>query len=186
MNLIVNVTQSWGIGCQDRLLVSIPADLKRFRQLTTGKTVILGRKTLATFPGGRPLKNRANLILSTRMDRAEEGAAVFRSLDALLQAVKELPEEDVWVLGGASVYRQLLPYCRKAFLTRTFTDPPADAFFPDLTKLENWTLVHTSPIYEEDGVRFQYQDYVNNSPRPIVSPAPDPVKSHKLIKNFSA
>lgn len=164
MNLIVNVTQNWGIGFEDKLLVSLRADLERFARLTTGKTLILGRRTLATFPGGRPLKNRTNLILSASPGYAVEGAAVVRSLEALLQAIKTLPPEDVWVAGGESVYRQLLPYCRAAFVTRVSVTPPADRFFPDLDRLEQWTLVQASPMMEENGSRFQYLEYRNSAP----------------------
>lgn len=167
MNLIVNVTQDWGIGFEGRLLVSLAADLKRFAKLTTGKTILLGRKTLATFPGGRPLKNRTNLILSTDAGFTVEGAAVVRSLDGLLQAVKGLPPEDVWVVGGSSVYRQLLPYCQAAFVTKTAVNLPADCFFPDLDGLENWTLVQASPVEEENGIRFQYLEYKNRTPQEL-------------------
>lgn len=167
MNLIVNVTQNWGIGFENRLLVSLRADLKRFAQLTTGKTILLGRKTLATFPGGRPLQNRTNLILSADSGYSVEGASVIRSLDALLQTVKSLPPEDVWVVGGSSVYRQLLPYCRTAFVTKVLVSPPADCFFPDLDRLAQWTLAQDSPMMEENGIRFQYLEYRNSSPLAI-------------------
>ena len=152
MNCIVNVSQNWGIGNSNQLLFSICADLKRFRQLTTGKVVILGRKTLQTFPGGRPLKNRTNLILSATAGFQVEGATVYRSASQLLQALREYPQEQLCVIGGASVYELLLPYCR---------------FFPNLDALEHWTLTAASDVMEEDGVRFQYLDYRNQAPLPL-------------------
>ena len=106
MDLIVNVCENWGIGRDGKLLVSISADLKRFRQLTTGKTVILGRKTLSTFPGGRPLKNRTNLILS-RSTAAVEGAEVLPDLPALFARLRDCDLARVSVIGGASVYRRI-------------------------------------------------------------------------------
>ena len=164
MNLIVNVTENWGIGLENNLLVTISADLKRFRSLTMGKTVILGRKTLETFPGGRPLKGRRNLILSTNPDYQPEGAEVFRSKEALLEEVRKLDPETVCVIGGASVYEALLPYCHTAQITKTYVNCKADRFFPDLDAMDNWAIEKTYDMEEENGIRFQYIDYVNKSP----------------------
>ncbi len=167
MNCIVNVCEDWGIGLNGRLLAAIPADLQRFRQLTTGKTVILGRKTLATFPGGKPLKNRSNFVLSSNPALTLPGAEVFSSLPALLARCRQLPADDLCVIGGASVYEALLPYCREALVTKTLCRPPADRFFPDLDALPGWSVSHTSEILEDGGFRFQYIDYRNNSPLPL-------------------
>ena len=167
MEAIVNVCENWGIGMDNRLLVTLPSDLRRFRALTEGKTVILGRKTLATFPGGKPLKNRNNLILSENPDYFVEDAEVVRSLLALLARVRELPEKAVCVIGGAQIYRLLLPYCSRAFVTRTFLSPPADRFFPALDTLPEWEKTAQSEPLTENGVTFQFEDYVNLSPRPL-------------------
>ena len=107
MNVIVAVDQNWAIGKDGDQLIYLSEDLKRFKSLTTGHPVILGRKTLATFPGGRPLKGRRNLILSRNTDFAPEGAEVFSDVETLRAAAPE----DAFVIGGASVYRQLLPWC---------------------------------------------------------------------------
>ena len=162
MFAVVNADLRWGIGMENQLLVTIRADLQRFRRLTEGKTVILGRKTLETFPGGRPLKNRRNLILSRDTSFCVEGAEVFHDLPPLLAA---LPEDttDVAVIGGASVYAALLPYCDRVFLTRTLTELPADRFFPDLDALPGWEITSQSDILEEGTIRFRYIDYVNQS-----------------------
>ena len=167
MNCVVNVTENWGIGRENDLLVAISADLKRFRQLTTGKTVILGRKTLATFPGGKPLKNRENLVLSRDAALEIPGARVVHSLDELLEVCRTMPTEDLCVIGGASVYELLLPYCSEALVTKTFCCPEADAYFPNLDQLPNWHVRQQSEVLEENGVRFQYVDYENDSPKPL-------------------
>ena len=166
MDLIVNVCENWGIGKDGNLLVSISADLKRFRQLTTGKTVILGRKTLSTFPGGRPLKNRTNLILS-RSTAEVDGAEVLPDLAALFARLRDCELDQVSVIGGASVYRSLLPYCDTAYITKTLLSPEADTFFPNLDEMENWSVREAGDVLEENGVRFQYLDYVNRSPLPL-------------------
>ena len=113
MDCIVNVTQNWGIGKDGDLLVSIPTDLRRFRALTTGKTVIYGRKTLLTFPHARPLPNRENWILSATPGFSVPGAAVFPSLAALQEAMRTRPADSLCLIGGASVYRALLPWCTR-------------------------------------------------------------------------
>ena len=167
MNCIVNVTENWGIGRENSLLVSISADLRRFRQLTTGKTVILGRRTLSTFPGGKPLKNRENLVLSRNPGLVIPGARVVHNLEELLDVCRAVPAEDLCVIGGASVYELLLPYCRKALVTKTLCSPEADAFFPNLDLLPGWHVRETSAVLEENGLRFQYVDYENDHPLPF-------------------
>lgn len=164
MNCIVNVTQNWGIGFENQLLVSISADLKRFRQLTTGKTVILGRKTLATFPGGKPLKNRTNLLLSTDRTLDVAGAIVAHDLEELLAYCHQCSNDALCVIGGASVYELLLPYCTTAQITRTLVSPEADRFFPNLDLLPGWEITSTSEVFEEQGISFQYVDYKNTAP----------------------
>ena len=155
MNLIAAVDQNWAIGKDGDQLCYIPADLKRFQALTTGHAVILGRKTLATFPGGRPLKNRANLILSRNPDFAPEGARVFHDLDSLLAAAPA----DAFVIGGASVYQALLPCCDRAFITKIDKSWPADAYFPDLDADPAWTVTEEGDWQEHEGLRFRYVTY---------------------------
>ena len=166
MNLIVAVDKNWAIGLGGDQLCYIPADLKRFKALTTGHPVLLGRKTLATFPGGRPLKNRANLILS-RSTAAVEGAEVFPDLPALFARLRSCDLSAVSVIGGASVYRALLPYCDTAYVTKTLIAPEADTFFPNLDEMENWSVREAGEVLEENGVRFRYVDYINRAPLPI-------------------
>lgn len=165
MDAVVNVTEDWGIGLENRLLVSISADLRRFRKLTEGKTVIMGRKTLESLPHSRPLPLRRNLILSRDPNYRVESAEVFPSVSALLEAIKELPPEEVCLIGGASLYAALLPYCRRAFVTKTLCTLSADRFFPNLDELPNWEIMSESAVMEENGVRFRYADYLNREPR---------------------
>ncbi len=167
MELVVNVTENWGIGFENRLLVSISADLRRFRELTTGKTVVLGRKTLETFPNGKPLKNRTNIILTANPEYRAEGALIAHGTDELFALLRAQAREQICVIGGASVYRLLLDYCDTARVTKTYVNLKADAFFPNLDALDNWHVSETSEIYEENGIRFQYVDYVNSSLKPL-------------------
>ena len=155
MNLIAAVDQNWAIGKNGDQLCYIPADLKRFQALTTGHAVILGRKTLATFPGGRPLKNRRNLVLSRNPDFAPEGAEVFRDLDSLLAAAPA----DAFVIGGESVYRALLAHCDRAYITKIHRAWPADAYFPDLAAGPAWAVTQEGEALEQDGLTFRYVTY---------------------------
>lgn len=155
MNLIVAVDQNWAIGKDGDQLVYISEDLKRFKALTLGHPVILGRKTLATFPGGRPLKGRRNLILSTNPAYSVENAEVLPSVEALL----EIAPEDAFVIGGESVYRALLPHCRTAYVTKIDAAFPADRYFPDLDEDPAWVLKEQSEEMEQDGLKFRYLTY---------------------------
>ena len=155
MNVIVAVDQNWAIGKDGDQLVYLSEDLKRFKSLTTGHPVILGRKTLATFPGGRPLKGRRNLILSRSAGFAPEGAEVFSDVEALRAAAPE----DSFVIGGASVYRQLLPWCGTAYVTKIDRAFPADCYFPDLEQDPAWERTEESAPLEQDGIVYRYVTY---------------------------
>jgi dihydrofolate reductase len=155
MNLIVAVDENWAIGKGGDQLVYIRADLKRFKELTTGHPVILGRKTLATFPGGRPLKGRRNLILSATPGYEVEGAEVFADADSLLATAPK----DSFVIGGESVYRALLDRCDTAYVTKIQAAFPADRYFPDLDAHPDWQVVEQGDVLEEEGIRFQYVTY---------------------------
>ena len=155
MNLIVAVDQNWAIGKDGDQLVYISEDLKRFKALTLGHPVILGRKTLATFPGGRPLKGRRNLILSTNPAYSVENAEVLPSVEALL----EIAPEDAFVIGGESLYRALLPHCHTAYVTKIDAAFPADRYFPNLDEDPGWKLTQQSEEMDQDGLKFRYLTY---------------------------
>lgn len=140
MNIIVAVDKNWAIGLQNRLLVSIPEDMKFFRKETGGKVVVMGRKTLESFPGGLPLKDRINIVLSKNPDFRVRGATVVHSVEEVLEELKQYPSEDVYIIGGDSIYRQFLPYCDAAHVTRIDHAYEADAWFPNLEEKEEWIL----------------------------------------------
>ncbi|MCI8853817.1 MAG: dihydrofolate reductase [Lachnospiraceae bacterium] len=144
MNLIVNVDKNWAIGHRGKLLVSIPEDMKFFRSETTGKVVVLGRKTMETFPGGQPLKNRTNIVLTRNRQYQVKEAVVCYSLEETLDELKKYPSEDVYIVGGDSIYQQFLPYCDTAHVTRTEHAYEADAWFPNLEADPDWELTGQS------------------------------------------
>jgi dihydrofolate reductase len=171
MNLIAAVDKNWAIGSNDDLLFRISTDLKRFRQLTTDKTEIYGRRTMETFPGGKPLKNRRNIVLSRQNSIAVEGAAICHNRDELfillnkLQETAEITDSDVFVIGGASVYKMLLPYCKRAYITYIYAegDNP-DCFLVPLDNQKGWQLSETSEIMQDNGLCFDYRTYVQAEP----------------------
>lgn len=144
MNLIVAVDENWAIGCKGDLLVRIPADHKMFRQETIGKVVVLGRKTMDTFPGGQPLKNRTNIVLSRNPHYEQKDALVVHSVEELLEKLKEYDTQDVYIIGGSSVYEQLLPYCDTAHVTKIDHAYEADSWFPNLDKDLEWEVTADS------------------------------------------
>lgn len=144
MNLIVAVDKNWGIGYNNKLLVSIPADMKFFRQMTSGKVVVMGRKTLESFPNGLPLKNRVNIVLTQNKNYQAKGAVVLHSLEEVLETLKKYPSEDIYVIGGETIYRQLLPYCNAAYVTKINHAYEADAFFPNLDENNEWVVTQES------------------------------------------
>lgn len=155
MKLIVAVDRNWAIGKDGDQLAYISEDLKRFKALTTGHPVILGRKTLATFPGGRPLKGRRNLILSRDPAFRPEGAEMYADMDALLAAAPE----DSFVIGGGSVYRALLDACDTAYVTKIDKEFPADTWFPDLDEKGDWELAGEEGPYTSGALTFSYLTY---------------------------
>ena len=159
MNLIVAVDNNWAIGCKNSLLVSIPADHKMFRQETTGKVVVLGRKTLETFPQGMPLKNRTNIILSTNPDDQVKDAIIVHSKEELLEELKKYNSEDVYIIGGESVYRMMLPYCDVAHVTKIDHEYEADAYFPNLDEMKEWKVTADSEEQTYFDIAYQFVKY---------------------------
>ena len=185
MNLIVNVDLDWGIGLDDALLERIPDDMKFFRKMTLGKVVILGRKTLASFSGGKPLKDRTNIVLTTNTKLECGDAIICNSIEDLLNKLVDYKSEDIFVIGGETVYRQLLPYCSKAYVTKTYKHHAANKFFPDLDlslglglssssdsssdsdsdsdSRSNWTLIEISPMQIHNEIEFNFNIYENKN-----------------------
>ena len=144
MNLIVAVDSNWAIGKENKLLVSIPQDMKFFRETTKGKVVAMGRKTLESFPGGQPLKNRTNIILTRNPNYQVKGAIICHSVEEVLEELKKYNSEDVYIIGGDSIYKEFLPYCDVAHVTRTDHVYDADAWFPNLEEDPAWVLTGES------------------------------------------
>ena len=163
MNLIVAVDSNWAIGNQDKLLITIPNDHKHFREETTGKVVVLGRKTLQTFPQGLPLKKRTNIILSRDPDYTVKDATVVHSLEELLEELKQYASEDVYVIGGESVYRQLLPYCDTAHVTKIDHAYQADTYFPNLDQDPDWQITADSDELTYFDIPYQFLKYERKS-----------------------
>ena len=156
MQAIVAVSESWGIGKDNDMLFRISADLKRFRALTSGHTVLMGRKTLESLPGGKGLPNRRNIVLTSDPTYTAENAECVNTPAGAVFAAGA----DAFVIGGGAVYRQFLSLCDRVYVTKVFADAEADTFFPDLDESPDWEVACESEIMEENGLRFQYVDYV--------------------------
>lgn len=159
MNLIVAVDNNWAIGNKGKLLVSIPADHKFFRQETIGKVVVLGRKTLETFPQKQPLAGRTNIILSTNKDYQVKGAIVVHSKDELMEELKKYADEDIYIIGGTSVYELMLEECNVAHVTKIDHVYEADAYFPNLDQDENWQITQDSDEQTYFDLAYQFVKY---------------------------
>lgn len=159
MNLIVAVDNNWAIGNKNELLVRIPNDHKHFREETTGKVVVLGRKTLETFPQGQPLKNRTNIILTTDRKYQVKDAIIVHSIQELLEELKKYNDEDIYIIGGESVYRQMLPYCNVAHITKIDHSYEADTYFPNLDRDEEWHITADSDEQTYFDIAYQFLKY---------------------------
>ena len=144
MNLIVAADKNWGIGKDNKLLVSIPSDMKFFRQETMGKVVVMGRKTLESFPNGLPLKNRTNVVLTSDKNYQVKDAVIVHSIDEVLEELKKYDDDEIYVIGGGKVYEELLPYCDVAHVTKIDFAFEADTHFPNLDEDSEWEITAAS------------------------------------------
>lgn len=165
MRAIVVVDKFWGIGKGNDLLFSLPADMKHFRETTAGKVVVMGSNTLLSFPGGKPLKNRTNIVLWP--GGAREDCTVVQTLPELLEEIAKYPPEEVFVVGGAMMYRTLLPYCSGAIVTKADADGGAEVFFENLDELPAWRLRQESEPVETNGMTIRFCEYENTAPLPL-------------------
>lgn len=165
MNLIVAVDQNWGIGAGNDLLYHIPEDMKFFKEMTLGKTVVCGRKTLESFPGSAPLPKRRHFVLTHGNLPESENLVCVHSLDELLERIAGIPEDDVIVIGGGKVYRELLPLCRRAYVTQILSEEKrADVFFPDLSSDSRFILEKEGEILEsKNGLKYRFLTFLNKS-----------------------
>ncbi|WP_295765362.1 dihydrofolate reductase [uncultured Oscillibacter sp.] len=165
MDAIVITDRRWAIGRDGGLLFSLPADMRRFRALTLDGTVIMGGRTLRSFPGGRPLPRRRNIVVTRDPARLPEGAEPAPSPEEALALAGGPEAEGLWLIGGGSVYAALLDRCRRVWLTRVdaLAEAP-DTFFPDLDALPGWEVASAGEWMEEGGLRFRFLQYVNAEP----------------------
>lgn len=159
MNLIAAVDKNWAIGLDNKLLVSIPEDMKFFRKTTTGKVVVMGRKTLESFPNGMPLKNRTNIVLTSDRSYQVKDAVIVHDIPELLEELKKYPDDQIYVIGGGKVYEELLPYCNLAHVTKIDFAFEADTYFPNLDEDEEWEITATSEEQTYFDLEYAFVQY---------------------------
>ena len=159
MKMIAAVDRNWSIGKDGNLLVRIPEDQKFFKRMTLGKTVVMGRKTLDSLPGGRALKDRANIVLTRNPDFARENVTVVHSVGEALSLLSDIPADDVMIIGGETVYRAFLPFCDGAWITMIDAAFEADSRIPDLDREPGWDMVSESEPAEHNGIRCTFREY---------------------------
>lgn len=159
MNIIVAVDKNWAIGMNNQLLVRIPEDQRFFRDETTGKVVIMGRSTLESFPGSQPLKNRLNIVITRKKDYKASDAVVVHSIEEALEYVKDYNSEDIYVIGGATIYEQMLPYCDVAHITKIDYSYQADTYFPNLDERSEWKITEESEERTYYDLEYRFYKY---------------------------
>ena len=159
MKAILCADKNWGIGNNNRLLVSIPSDMRFFRQTTTGRVVVMGRKTLESFPNGMPLKNRTNIVLTGNKEYRVKDAVIVHSKDELMEELKKYDADDIYVIGGESVYRMMLPYCDTVYVTKVDHAFQADTFFPDLDEMDEWVMTEESEEQTCFDLEYRFTKY---------------------------
>ncbi|SEJ09913.1 dihydrofolate reductase [Lachnospiraceae bacterium A10] len=161
MKLIAAVDNNWGIGNKNQLLVSIPEDMKFFRDQTTGNVIVMGRKTLESFPAGRPLPNRTNIVLTRNEDYEVRGAIVVHNEEELMEELKKYDSDDIYIIGGESIYNQFVDKCDLAYITKIDYEYEADAHFPNLDEKPNWKLVKLAEEETYFDVIYHFSIYQN-------------------------
>lgn len=163
MKAILHADREWGIGKKNGLMFSIPADMKFFRETTTGNVVVMGSNTLKSFPNGKPLKNRTNIVLYPDGEDRDD-CIIVRSLDELFAEVRKYDDGKVYVIGGAMMYKTLLPYCEEVLVTKVDAVGGADAYFENLDENSNFELVYASEEIETNGYKIRFTTYKNLAP----------------------
>lgn len=160
MKCIVAVDNNWAIGYKNDLLVSIPADKRFFKSETTGKAVIMGRNTLESFPAGKPLPNRLNVVITRNPNYKVSGATVVHSIEEALEVVKDYDTDDIYVIGGGDIYKQLLQYCDVAHVTKIDYCYQADTYFPNLDEMDEWVIEADSEEQTYYDLEYRFYKYV--------------------------
>ena len=159
MNLIVAADENWGIGKDGGLLTHLPGDLKYFKEKTTGKVVVMGRATLESLPGARPLPQRTNIILTRDASFQKEGCIIVHSMQQLLTECAKYDPEDVMIIGGEQIYMQLIRQCERLFITKIFAGFDADKHIMNVDKMQSFVLACESDVMEENGISYQFLEY---------------------------
>ena len=160
MIMIVAADEKWGIGIDGDLLTPLPEDMKFFREKTKDSVIIMGRKTLLSFPNGKPLKNRVNIVVTTDKNFSEEGCIVCHTIEEAAEISKNYADKEVFVVGGGTIYRQMLKYCHKAYITKIYkTFEEADTFIDNLDTMEEWVVAEESELKEHNGINFKFVTY---------------------------
>lgn len=168
MKAILHCDKNWGIGKNDNLMFRLPKDMAFFRRTTKGKTVVMGTNTLLSLPGGKPLKDRTNIVLSSSLEKdGKSGFIVASNLEELKAVLSRIDNDEIYVIGGAMTYRLLLPYCDEALVTKVDADGNADAFFEDLDKNPSWELVEEGPPEKDGEFTIRFYRYKNKQPRKL-------------------
>ena len=166
MKAILHADREWGIGKANGLMFAIPADMKFFRETTTGNVVVMGSNTLKSFPDGRPLKNRTNIVLWPDGEKRDD-CLIVDSLDELFTEIKKYDSDKVFVIGGAMMYKTLLPYCSEVLVTKVDAVGGADAYFENLDKNPDFSLEYRSEPVETNGYIITFNTYKNNAVKDI-------------------
>ncbi|NLW47245.1 MAG: dihydrofolate reductase [Firmicutes bacterium] len=163
MKAIVAVDLNWGIGYRGKLLERIPEDQRFFKRTTIGKVVVMGRETFESLPNKEPLKDRVNIVLSKNESFSNDQVIICRSLAELFAELKKYPSDDLFVIGGESVYTQLLPYCSEALVTKIENKYTADKYFINLDQAQTWELTSMSEMKSSNGLKYRFLKYNNSN-----------------------
>ena len=168
MKAILHCDKNWGIGKNNSLMFRLPKDMSFFRRTTKGKTVVMGTNTLFSLPGRKPLKDRTNRVLSSSLEKdGRSGFIIASNMEELKAILSGISNDEIYVIGGATVYRLLLPYCDEALVTKVEADGAADVFFEDLDRNPSWMLVEEGPPVEDNGLVTSFSRYKNKQPRKL-------------------
>ena len=162
MKAIVAVDKNWGIGKKNDLLFKLPLDMDYFRKTTLNKVVVMGSNTLKSFPNGKPLKNRINVVLYPGGEKRDD-CIIVDSIDELREVLKSYDTNDVFVIGGAMFYRTMLPYCSNVFVTKVDADGEAEVFYENLDELEGWECINSGTPINDNGYVIRFTEYKNNN-----------------------
>jgi len=165
MKAIVAVDLNWGIGCEGKLLQYIPEDMKFFKEKTIGNVVVMGRETFESFPGKNPLKDRINIVLSRNEFFKDHRLVICNSVEETLKKLKKYDNDKIFIIGGADIYKQFLPYCNELYVTKVQNKQKADRFFPNIDIMKEWQLVEESEEKEYNNIKYVFSKYINKTYR---------------------